>query len=167
MNLSPEKAARYRERIKSSIQIAPHGCWIWQKATLRNGYGSFAIGGGVMVGAHRASYAAFVGSIPQGLDICHKCDVRPCCNPDHLFSGTRSENIADAVAKGRMNLTARVRGEESPNSKLTEKDVLAIIARLSEGERQVPLAAEYGVTQHVISLISRNKAWTHIPRSAA
>lgn len=52
--------------------------------------------------AHVWSYIAFKGPVPDGLEVCHECDVRDCCNPTHLWLGTHSQNMLDAVAKNRM-----------------------------------------------------------------
>lgn len=66
-----------------------------------NGYGRFHMGAKA-TWAHRASYQLFVGPIPKGLDVRHGCDNRPCCNPAHLATGTRAENMADAMQRGRL-----------------------------------------------------------------
>lgn len=156
---------RASKRIKASVTIDENGCWIWGKSCSRNGYGSFALGGGHNIRAHRASYEVFKGEIPDGLDVCHKCDVRRCVNPDHLFLGTRSENILDASAKGRVSRTHQKKGTEHPSAKLDDAKVREILRRLDAGEAKAVIARDFAVSDRIILLISRNELWRHIPRN--
>jgi hypothetical protein len=76
------------------------GCWEWLGAT-HDGYGAFESGSRRstrrMVIAHRWSYEAVVGPIPEGLHLDHLCRVRSCVNPAHLEPVTQRENTERAV----------------------------------------------------------------------
>ncbi|MGD4429391.1 HNH endonuclease signature motif containing protein, partial [Xanthomonas citri pv. citri] len=83
-----------------SIPVPESGCWLWLGAEKGNGYGNVKEGRRNTT-AHRRSWEEHNGPIPKGMHVCHKCDTRPCINPDHLFLGTRKQNMADCVAKDR------------------------------------------------------------------
>lgn len=77
-------------------------CWLWTASVYPAGYGSFSHAPGKHMGAHRYSWELHFGPIPDGLFVCHTCDVKTCVRPDHLWLGTSAENTADKVAKGRQ-----------------------------------------------------------------
>ncbi len=77
------------------------GCWVWNANRHRQGYGKFKINN-KDVSAHRASWILYIGEIPLGMLVCHKCDNPPCVRPDHLFLGTAKDNSRDRDNKGRL-----------------------------------------------------------------
>lgn len=97
-----------RERFERFVEPEPmSGCWLWTGGT-RNGYGTFWTNG-AMRKAHRESLRIYLGIVvPPELHACHKCDVKPCVNPSHLFVGTEQENQIDASRKGRSRGQKRV-----------------------------------------------------------
>jgi hypothetical protein len=132
------------------------GCWNWTAAIAENGYGVFESPVGQL--AHRYSYFLAHGHIPKGLNVLHKCDNRACVNPDHLFAGTHAINSADMIAKNRA-----MSGERSPNSKLSEADVLSIRARYAPHQITVrQLAREYDVSEAQITNILKSRSWKHL-----
>jgi hypothetical protein len=113
---------------------------------------------GEQVYAHRLSYLAFKGPIPIGLYVCHKCDVRECVNPDHLYLGTAADNARDRDTRGRSGSHKR-RGENSHKAKLNNDKVRAILA---DDRSQSQIARDHGVTQSVISRIKNGRSWGHV-----
>ena len=78
------------------------GCLLWLGSCNEDGYGSIRIGGkrGRMLRVHRVAFEHFIGPIPSGMEIDHKCRVRCCVNPDHLEPVTHQENCCRAAAAG-------------------------------------------------------------------
>lgn len=97
------------DRLWSRVVIMPSGCLEWTGAKKRYGYGTISDlsgSGRKNLPTHRLAWELTYGPIPDGLFICHRCDNPPCCNPDHLFLGTHTENMADMRSKGRHGFAA-------------------------------------------------------------
>lgn len=128
-------------------------CWLWTGKTSQNGYGQFSIDG-AKYRPHRIAFALAHGSTPASAIVCHSCDNRLCCNPNHLFLGSDATNAADRTAKGRSCW-----GERSARSALTVSDVIEIRRRSADGWRVGALAAEYGLSPASISEIRTGRSW--------
>jgi len=142
------------ERFAKFVTPAGDACWLWAGTILKSGYGNFGVGGGKTEYAHRFSYRLYVGDIPPGMEVCHSCDVRACANPDHLFVGTRKDNVDDCIAKGR-----NAKGERMANAKLTDDDVVLIRASL-KSDRE--LAVDFDVSPSRVNQVRNRLGWRHV-----
>lgn len=137
-------------------------CWIWTGKPNHSGYGRIGWSRPNVHLAHRVSWIMAYGPIPDELRVLHRCDNPPCVRPDHLFLGTQQDNMRDAAEKGRMKPPPHGLGEDAPNAKLTERDVLQIRKRVAAGEFQKRIAKEYGVNPSNVSAIKRRLTWRHL-----
>ena len=154
------------ERFQEKFEINEEtGCWEWTGSLHgKKGYGSVWANGRPGK-AHRVSWELHKGTIPEGLQVLHKCDNPKCVNPEHLFLGTNADNVRDKIEKGRHLI-----GEQDGNAKLKEQEVVAIkeILRRHPPRRgwhhgvQSFLARWFGVTSSLISDIYRGNNWTHL-----
>ena len=86
---------------RNSMPEPNSGCWLWLRGVSARGYGVWKWQGKLMQATHLALATREI-SVQAGFDACHTCDNTFCVNPDHLFVGTRKDNMRDAQAKGRL-----------------------------------------------------------------
>jgi len=135
-------------------------CWEWNASKIR-GYGSFQIHGKTKY-SHILSYELFVGPVPKGLFVLHKCDNPPCVNPNHLFPGTQKQNMEDCAAKGRCE-RPELRGALHWCAKLEKEDVLAIRSMYAKGKyTQIQIAKLFEVSRQAVQMILYGNTWRHI-----
>ena len=138
---------------KWAIPVPESGCWLWSGRLRGSVYGGVDVNGKCK-SAHRVAYELAFGPIPEGMFVCHKCDVPICVNPAHLFVGTPKQNSEDMTAKQRQ-----ARGERLKHSRFTPRDVVLIRADRRGGR---VIAKEYGVAKAAIDKIRSGRSWKHV-----
>lgn len=137
-------------------------CWLWTGQLSKDGYGIINIKklkSGRL--AHRISWKLHNNDLEKDICVLHKCDIRKCVNPDHLFLGSRFDNTIDMISKNRGN---QVKGEDVGGAKLTSEQVLEI---RKSNEKHKILAEKYGVTHYTISSIKTNRSWKWLSGDAS
>ena len=156
------------QRFVFYVNKTPH-CWLWTGPTagrVTNRYGTITIHY-KRIKAHRLSYTLFRGSIPEGLLVCHICDIPLCVNPAHLFLGTYSDNNRDSFEKHRSILATHPErvlryGEAHHETTLTNEQVYEI--RLLYGTVSAKkLAKRFYVSDITIRNIGIRKTWKQLP----
>ena len=110
---------------------------------------------------HRVSWELHNNPIPDGLCVLHKCDVRNCINPKHLFLGSHKDNMQDMARKGR-GVGSTLKGDKCGASKLKEAEVKDIKALINDGYSDAAIAIKYNVIRQTINMIRNSKTWKHI-----
>jgi hypothetical protein len=165
MTTRKEQIEKFFKRVKKT-----KSCWLWIGNKKTGGYGQF-YASGKTVAAHRWAFENIKGEkIKTGNYVCHKCDVRNCVKPSHLWQGTHLENIYDSIKKGRFITPERLikikenfkkyrgqpMGEKHGHAKLKEFQVIEIL----KSKRPLKeLSDRYGVTKQMIKLIKDGRYW--------
>jgi hypothetical protein len=124
-----------QQRLDHYTKVDPlSGCHIWQASAKPNGYGQLTFRMRRLM-AHRVAWIARHGPIAKGLEVCHRCDERRCCNPDHLYLGSHAENMAEMKAKRRaLRRLPLEHGRSGLPADVAEADLAEI--RLFIGDRE-------------------------------
>jgi len=161
--VSKEKTEKlFWDKVDKTPGLGPKGtCWEWTAGKNNGGYGHFAesvfSGKRKIWKAHRFSYFLERGSIPDGMLICHTCDNRSCCNPDHLWAGSAKDNSDDMFSKGRRNGWLKVTDDQALHIRQEYDDLpLSKSGKKKRGEVS-RLANQYGVTNSLIVQIGKRR----------
>ena len=119
-------------------RVTESGCWLWMGTLTDKGYAVRRPRHRRMVLVHREIFETYRGPIPEGLHVLHKCDVRCCVNPDHLFVGTHADNMRDMAIKGRRRGGGR---------KLSPEDHVKMKELRNGGSKLTEIAKRFGVTE--------------------
>lgn len=109
--------------------------------------------------AARVAHETWVGPIPEGQNVLHRCDVGDCIERTHLYTGTQQQNMADMTNRGRRR---DPRGEASGRAKLTEDQVRSIRRRHAGGETMTSMAADFGVGHSTVRAVVDRRTWRHV-----
>lgn len=161
MNQSITITPKLQARFWAKVDVrSPEECWPWM-ASCSHGYGDFRINRRTFR-ANRLAYQFCIGSIPDGLIVCHRCNNRACVNPAHLYAGTYRDNSHDAVVAGTASQPPHYLGSKHHAAKLSEAQVIEIRQRAAQGMRFRDLAKLYGVDRCTIGDLVYRRTWTHV-----
>lgn len=164
IHISPDDYARISAAFWSKVDISePDACWLWQAAKDRKGYGVFR-------GLRAARLAYYLSTLSNPGDmVMHRCDNPPCCNPQHLKSGTARDNNHDMIQKGRHpGMPPCVRGAMNVNAKLVPEDIILIRQLRSRGLTCKAIAERLykdkriTITRFAVAKVLRGVTWKHV-----
>lgn len=133
-------------------------CWIWTGCLNSDGYGNIKHQDRT-ISAHRMSYIIFCGEIPKGMSVCHKCDVRNCVNPSHLFLGTHADNMHDCSIKNRVRCQV---GEKNNNAVLTANIVLQMREMYANGLSFPEIQKIFNTRRTATRSAIKGITWKHV-----
>ena len=149
---------------KYSARNHETGCLEWHGYKDIYGYGVLLVstdGTKKNKKAHRLSYEQTFGEIEVGKLVCHRCDVRNCIEPTHMYLGTAADNNKDMMLKGRYRSGKQDNnGEKNPNAKLTIKQVDSIKVLFQYGITQKLIANSLSLHRSTIQRIASGKNWS-------
>lgn len=152
----------WRRRLENGIERnGPDDCHPWRRSKVGGGYGYISIDGKRKL-VHRVVEEMVRGPLAPGEVVRHSCDFPPCCNEAHLRRGTQKQNVADCIARGRRVLNP-LRGEESPQAKLTDEMATVMRVEMLLGATQMEVAEIHGVAKSLAHRVARGKCWGHLP----
>jgi hypothetical protein len=141
-----------------------NSCWNWCGSSNNKGYGMHYVRGRKPHRkwlAHRISYEAHKGTIPDGMLVLHSCDNPRCVNPEHLRVGTHKENVADMDERNRR-VPPRLSGELNHNTKLTGPQVIQMRLDYLAGKKKGDIAKENGMTIDSVGDVLLGRSWAHL-----
>lgn len=166
-NLNGWDPQRFWSRVDKSGE-----CWEWTGTRGWRGYGRINInritGTRSPQLAHRVSWMLATGVLPSPEDcVLHRCDNPPCVRPEHLFLGTKKDNVDDMIAKGRQRFhdvkwSDRTHGTRNGMARLTEAKVIELRERAAAGEYFRDLAPEFGIAASTANAIILGRTWRHV-----
>lgn len=112
--------------------------------------------------AHRLAWEQAHGPIPDGMNVLHRCDNRPCVNVEHLELGTHVENMRQMRERGR---SPRSPGERNGRATIGESTARTVKMLLREDRERWTIdriAEELGISRHIVADISKGKSWRHV-----
>lgn len=149
------------DKFFEKIAYGMSDCWYWIGCKDSSGYGRVL--GTKENFAHRLSWRLFHGEIPEEKKVLHKCDVRCCVNPEHLFIGTQKENMIDASLKGKLLNRTILFGEKNPMRKLSGEDVMKMRQIYSKGNTSYKrISKEFNISTMTAYRAINNQSWSHI-----
>lgn len=149
-----------KQKLLERVAMTFSDCWYWTGFIDELGYGVSS--DHKVRKAHRLSWSIFNGDIPKGMKVLHKCDIRSCVNPNHLFLGTQADNVQDMISKGRQVYPTPKPGVLNPQAKLTPIKVLEIREKYKNGETLNDLTEEYGISKMTVFRAAKQISWRHI-----